>query len=239
MSHFVTLVLVPDDLLAEHDGDTEQAVAALMERYDENREVDPHSEECPCAHMATRKAAIEEASQVLNLSTARDAFWERHDVKALQRARDDQHLDNELRAAADDKINVAWAETIKPYVDAENAALDRLKPDEKPSPDCETCAGTGTETTTYNPDSKWDWHVIGGRWGDWLSANVLPASSIPADELPCALVNSDGQWHQKAQSLWFGMTKDEMDPAEWDKLARGLIEAHGDQTAVVVDCHGA
>lgn len=26
----------------------------------------------------------------------------------------------------------------------------------------------GNLLTTYNPDSKWDWHVIGGRWSNYL-----------------------------------------------------------------------
>lgn len=31
-------------------------------------------------------------------------------------------------------------------------------------PECEDCKGTGRRTTTYNPNSKWDWYSIGGRW---------------------------------------------------------------------------
>ncbi len=34
----------------------------------------------------------------------------------------------------------------------------------EPASDCEDCEGSGTRVTTYNPASKWDWYVIGGRW---------------------------------------------------------------------------
>ena len=34
----------------------------------------------------------------------------------------------------------------------------------EPAPDCEDCEGSGTSVTTYNPKSKWDWYVVGGRW---------------------------------------------------------------------------
>ena len=29
---------------------------------------------------------------------------------------------------------------------------------------CSDCHGTGKRMTTYNPKSKWDWWVVGGRW---------------------------------------------------------------------------
>jgi len=28
----------------------------------------------------------------------------------------------------------------------------------------------GNELSTYNPDSKWDWYVVGGRWGGLLKS---------------------------------------------------------------------
>jgi len=30
--------------------------------------------------------------------------------------------------------------------------------------ECDDCKGTGKETTTYNPNSKWNWYMTGGRW---------------------------------------------------------------------------
>ena len=33
---------------------------------------------------------------------------------------------------------------------------------------CE-CKGTGIRMTTYNPDSKWDWWRVGGRWDGWIT----------------------------------------------------------------------
>lgn len=31
------------------------------------------------------------------------------------------------------------------------------------------CGATGTYKSTYNPRSKWDWYVIGGRWAGWIT----------------------------------------------------------------------
>ena len=42
-----------------------------------------------------------------------------------------------------------------------------LEADSKLSPPpvvCEQCNGTGKYETTSNPNSHWDWYVIGGRW---------------------------------------------------------------------------
>jgi hypothetical protein len=57
-----------------------------------------------------------------------------------------------------------WEEYIKPYVDRENQLEKELIEYKKPDPNCEDCEGTGKVMSTYNTNSKWDWHQLGGRW---------------------------------------------------------------------------
>jgi hypothetical protein len=38
-----------------------------------------------------------------------------------------------------------------------------------PDPECDECHGAGAYKSTYNPNSKWDWYSIGGRWTGVLS----------------------------------------------------------------------
>ncbi len=56
--------------------------------------------------------------------------------------------------------------------------------------------------STFNPNAKWDWYAIGGRWDGHLPGNVLSAAALLKRPdlkslLPAALVTSDGSWHQR------------------------------------------
>lgn len=198
--------------------------------------------------------------------------------------------------------------------------------------DGEGCKGTGIEESTYNPKSKWDWYVIGGRWtgmlaedydpdldprnfgpcafcspgvnsamrvlieasgepsppinptgkvkqyetGTWgaaaaddpeakdchvcngtkierkfrnapIDGDVVPAShwlkllNDPEKErghfIPYAILTPDGEWHQRGEMGWFGMTSDEKLHDEWETEVLRLAEQHRDCTAVVTDLH--
>jgi len=138
--------------------------------------------------------------------------------------------------------------------------------DDRDAPDaeCEQCGGTGTETVTYNPKGKWDWFRIGGRWDGWIQGafresedsgfnsgdghtdmrhNCVSAEvylqSIKDDEnlVPFALVTPDGEWHEKAEMGWFGMTRNEVDECEWRDEVISLLEANPDTIAIAVDLH--
>ena len=66
------------------------------------------------------------------------------------------------------------------------------------------------EMTTYNPKSKWDWWVVGGRWdgdlimssyGSLLRWNECKVSDIY--ELPPthSVLTPDGKWYEK--EVWY------------------------------------
>lgn len=113
----------------------------------------------------------------------------------------------------------------------------------KPSED-----GEGFEHwSTYSPQSKWDWYVIGGRWDGTLvtrtGATVNQARIRDVDlswlevQGPFAVVK-DGQWYQKGQMGWFGMSTDNISDEEWDARVLELIKDLPDDTMLtVVDCH--
>ncbi|AWN05071.1 hypothetical protein SEA_EASLEY_46 [Gordonia phage Easley] len=126
----------------------------------------------------------------------------------------------------------------------------------------------GEVYSTYNPKSQWDWWTVGGRWGGmWqlrepsaelsaltegsafgLSENarkdgrtdvarieqLVPESIEPT----FALVDLDGEWHERGSMGWFGMVSDEKDSDDWNaNYTRAISEMPKDTWLVNVDCH--
>ena len=112
------------------------------------------------------------------------------------------------------------------------------------------------EFSTRNPDSKWDWYVIGGRWHgalntksktftnecelgeiDWEKKSVEDdvALRITKQTPPFCLV-VDGEWHEEGKMLWWGMTANEKD--DWNTLFLKALEGLPSQSrCYVVDFH--
>lgn len=110
--------------------------------------------------------------------------------------------------------------------------------------------------STYNPDSKWDWYIEGGRWGAWLllkekdeDGNSLKAVYATKDEIdwnamkenghvPFCYVTCGGDWVESAEIGWFGMTSNEKDRDKWDSEFWEYIDTLRDDTPVtVIDFH--
>lgn len=122
----------------------------------------------------------------------------------------------------DKEIEVAWKAHIKAHVDAEEAHFNAHPDKDKPDPMCgryderwwtderlikdrpdgvklgdryednSGCGGTGTYESTYNPDSKWDWYVIGGRWNGWLADEDQKPENDPRNWATCWLCGGTG-----------------------------------------------
>ena len=187
----------------------------LMARYDENREVAPHKVKCGCA----RSAHIENC-------------W-----NALKEKFGVEYLDQKRKAATDDTTDEAWRAMIAPYI----AERDRLMALPEPPPDeaCEDCHGTGQRETTRNPDSKWDWWVIGGRWnGAFGGKNETTVGEILAcGVVPFAIVTPDG-WAERGEMGWFACVSNEKPPGEWEQAAKALLgRLDPAAKAFVIDCH--
>lgn len=104
----------------------------------------------------------------------------------------------------------------------------------------------GEPLSTYNPDSKWDWYVIGGRWDGWindletagerLEDNVATVDHvIERNKVPHAIITPDGQWHEHGKMGWWAVLLTENE--NWDDQARSIFAAHSDCRVVIVDAH--
>lgn len=117
-----------------------------LAQYDENKKVKPYKRECYCISSIAKKEAGERVEkEYKTFNTLREEFKKESD-----------------------QSDASWKKFIAYYIGLEHLYLIEHSMYNKPDPKCEECKGTGKETTTYNPKSKWDWHQIGGRWAGML-----------------------------------------------------------------------
>lgn len=110
--------------------------------------------------------------------------------------------------------------------------------------------------TTYNPDSKWDWYAVGGRWdgflplkekddnGNPICTNIACVNEIDWDYLfenkyaPFCFVTEDGYWEEKGEMGWWGITTNEQPKDEWEIKFKNYIQTlNPDCEVTVIDFH--
>jgi hypothetical protein len=104
----------------------------------------------------------------------------------------------------------------------------------------------GEPISTYNPQSKWDWYVIGGRWDGWINDrdtsaesvldNTAPTEDVIArDKIPHAIITPDGEWHERGHMGWFAILVTENQ--NWDPEAKELLARYPGYRVVILDAH--
>jgi hypothetical protein len=240
MSHFVCLVITPEDTTME---EVPAAVESLMAHYDEALRVDSHERECWCVGMQARKEVQAEVEKQYPLEELRGRFARLPETKRTERR---------------------WLAMGKPRVAMETELLERHPLNDMPSETCANCDGVGLYYSEANPDGKWDWWVIGGRWDGWIYGperesashdekgfnlgeehqtaenNTRPVRDIPIDDpnyVPFAVVTPDGQWHQEGTMHMWAIVTDALNPEEWQRQVKELFAQYPNHLAVAVDCH--
>lgn len=104
----------------------------------------------------------------------------------------------------------------------------------------------GEPESTYNPDSKWDWYVIGGRWDGWLFDRETTGEAVgdnmtttedalARDKLTHAVITPDGEWHEHGQMGWFGVMLTENE--SWEPDQKSLLSRYPGHHIVLLDAH--
>lgn len=105
--------------------------------------------------------------------------------------------------------------------------------------------------STYNPDSRWDWYSVGGRWGQYLPlkeegefTNEATVGEIDWDKYfntrvsPFCFVTEDGEWIEKGEMGWWCAVGNEMDTESWNKVFKDYVQKLDPETLVVaIDFH--
>lgn len=108
----------------------------------------------------------------------------------------------------------------------------------------ETLDDEGNVLSTYNPNSEWDWWVIGGRWsndllhqGEFLE-NQAALKECEVVDTPFCFIDLDGNWHKRANMRWWGMTSDEKEEDTWENEFREYLKSVPKDTVLtVIDFH--
>ncbi|MFZ5645972.1 MAG: hypothetical protein ACOY46_20650 [Bacillota bacterium] len=226
--HFQTHVLAKPSITDLRE--IEQIVRQTLTPFCELLEVDPYDTECECVGYEAKLFAENEANQK---------------IKPIQ------DLRKEYRSIPKDERPV-WAEYIKDWLKVYNEALEQHPLYGKASAGCWECNGTGIVKTTHNPNSKWDWWVIGGRWDgiikndfqmfkddfyqNSIENNIIKASEMTEDhKMPYAILTPDGKWHTKGEIDWFQSNK--KDDINWLKEAMSIYKQYSDYWVVACDLH--
>lgn len=263
MSHFAVVVLLPR--LKSDTMNTE--IERLLEPFNENREVDEYERPCYCVnHLAEKRGRMMADKLVGRWMDRREAFKQSADGAAfytrLATAHDAENWDlyesindegGVLYRAFNAEFDQNWESTKRDYTET--------SPDYgKADADCEDCNGSGIDMSTYNPQSKWDWYRVGGRFDGRITGNeqqsengfnfdakheTLANNSVPVSELlqsvepfiPYALVTPDGEWIERGQMGWWGMSSGDKDRAVWNAQVIGIYEKFSEFDAVLLDCH--
>jgi hypothetical protein len=147
MTHFVGAVLVPNEVT-----DQEQYLAEVLEKFSEHREVDRYVE-------YTREQLIaKERTEIEEYRDGRYAMYLADPAGYAKEWMNPQHLAY-LSAPESDQSGFAFK--LTKIDDAGWLYEEATK-----CYDAEDIGEDGEVYSTYNPDSRWDWWVVGGRWED-------------------------------------------------------------------------
>lgn len=231
MSHFPIAVLVPKILQGNHAG-IEKFIEAQLDPFDENFQTPDYIRPCYCIGQNAREGAREHANKLFGtIDDHRNRF---HALLATEPI-----TEGDASAKMDERDR-RWKEFIDPYVKAEEEAFEAHPNKLLPSPGCSDCYGTGLITSNYNPMSKWDWYVIGGRWdGYFMPGNICDLALFSEPEKsPYAIVTPGRIWNEKGRMGWWGMSFDEMSDEEWAVKVKSIAEKYAEEfVGVIVDCH--
>jgi hypothetical protein len=104
----------------------------------------------------------------------------------------------------------------------------------------------GEPISTYNPESKWDWYVIGGRWDGWITGQEASGETVQANMatteqaiergiIPHAIITPDGDWHERGHMGWWAMLITENE--NWDTEAREILAGYPGHSLIILDAH--
>lgn len=207
----------------------EQSIEGLLAPYDEDMSVAPYVSK-------TREQVIEGAKKKMQWTFEHKyAEWQR-DTIAYEQGSSPEHIAYlkdlpDLMKRSDEEL---YQELVKDY------SPDELSED-------------GGILSTYNPNSKWDWYVVGGRWKNRLKlkadtskdgCNEAYAKDIDfaATNLAVyAAVTPDGAWHAPGEMGWWGTSSEsENERIAWNESFHETFikpSLENGWYLTIVDCH--
>lgn len=192
MSHFSVVVCIDGETVTRQN--VEDRIGRLLAPYDENREMEPYrsyEEGEATGHWlygALKRAAADYAAGTgIKPYKPDELGWSSASSKQTpQQQRAEQKADAELFHSLPDPFT--WADLAKLYAARYGADSEQIFVDDE---------GRAYTMSTYNPDSKWDYWRIGGRWGGYFpyraeNARLVLSSGSGWDSPDIPALHCDG-----------------------------------------------
>lgn len=120
--------------------------------------------------------------------------------------------------------------------------------------------GPDGEVYSYrNPNSKWDWYALGGRWSGMIKLKEGSNGKVGRpgtfgnetgidqakkkdianfDELTTFALLKDGKWFEKGEMGWFGAVHNGKEQEQWETELKKLVQELPDDSLIsIYDCH--
>jgi len=195
MSHYTVLAIVRKD--------SHQKLEALLAPYNENKKVKPYVAQTKAQLIAEEIQEIEKyrRSHAAAIKLSRDEYLAIAEKENLYGNYDLMKEDLPDAYASIDLTDEAaiFARVKKTYGRELNKNGDLI--------------------STYNPNSKWDWYEIGGRW----KGQLLLRNGAPTDSAPAGLVDWDALFSTAPAAA-------AKNAAFWDEYVLGKIPAGVEDT---------
>lgn len=200
-----------------------KSVEELLAPFDENIEYAPYVK-------YTREQAIIEIRK--EIEDYKNGLYAKYlsDPKAYEESCSNEGHMKYLKNAFPKKMN--WTDD-ECYEDMKDRfSEDMIKPN-------------GDLLSTYNPNSKWDWYSVGGRWNKYIKTldgeqvNEAYVNEVDWKEsTPFAFITPNGEWHEKGKMGWWAIVSNEKEKKDWETEFKEFIDSLDEDTVVtVVDCH--
>jgi hypothetical protein len=106
----------------------------------------------------------------------------------------------------------------------------------------------GSEGEVYsdsNPNSKWNWYSLGGRWSGSIELNnskkvdsAIKKNISNLNDIVCFSIIKDGKFYEIGRMGLWGFVSDEKDESEWENEFKKLISDLPDDTLIsIYDLH--
>jgi len=92
-----------------------------------------------------------------------------------------------------------------------------------------------------NPNAKWDWWTVGGRWAGLFDGETIVQKKrfvYNIEEHATFAFLYNDEWIERGQVGWWGMVSDESTEEDWFASVKKIYDAiPEDHYLTVVDCH--